>query len=466
MLVLLAAFGSAPSARAETLSARLGRALEAPALRGAKISALVVRESDGATVFERSPDSFLTPASNMKILTAIAALSALGPTHRFETRILSDRAPDASGAVGSLAVVGGGDPVLNSEDWWRLAADLRRMGLTKVEGDIWIDDGLFDASYWHPGWKGVSSRAYHAPVGALTANYGAFFVAVQAGARSGDPVEIRVDPPVPYLSISNHAATGSAKARRTLSVHRSEPVGGRERVRVAGVVRAGDDLDVFPRSVRDPGLYAGAVLELQLEALGIEVGGAVRRGRPGLSHVLRKHEGRALSEIVSLFMKYSNNSIAESLVKSMAVVGGTVPGTWAAGLREVQRELGELGLLAEGASFEDGSGLSTANKLSARMLVRALRYAGDSFPIGPEFLTSLPIANRDGTLERRARASRDRVRAKTGLLSDAKVTSLSGLAERPDGEVVVFSILVNGHAGSSRAAMDAVDAFVAVLTGN
>jgi D-alanyl-D-alanine carboxypeptidase len=55
-----------------------------------------------------------------------------------------------------------------------------------------------------------------------------------------------------------------------------------------------------------------------------------------------------------------------------------------------------------------------------------------------------------------------RVRAKTGLLN--RVTSLSGFAELPAGDVAIFSVLTNGYRGSDEAAMDALDRFVAVLT--
>ena len=119
---------------------------------------------------------------------------------------------------------------------------------------------------------------------------------------------------------------------------------------------------------------------------------------------------------------------------------------------------------SDGAVLADGSGLSTDNRLSARMLVDALRVGGRSFRIGPEFMSAFPIASRDGTLENRTARSTDLVRAKTGLLGDQRVTALSGYLLRPDGDVAVFSILVNGHAGRSKSAMDAVDRFVAELT--
>ena len=110
----------------------------------------------------------------------------------------------------------------------------------------------------------------------------------------------------------------------------------------------------------------------------------------------------------------------------------------------------------------DGSGLSYDNRASPRLLVSALRAAQSHFGIGPEFFASLPIAGVDGTLHRRARAAKGRVRAKTGLLT--RVTALTGVAEGPNGQRLLFSVLVNGFRGGARGAMDALDAFAAALT--
>ena len=78
-------------------------------------------------------------------------------------------------------------------------------------------------------------------------------------------------------------------------------------------------------------------------------------------------------------------------------------------------------------------------------------------------MASMPIAERDGTLEKRLKGRAGRIRAKTGLLADAKVTSLSGYAERADGETLVFSIVVNGFARGGGAAIESVDRLAGAL---
>lgn len=464
-LALAVALGSgwlAAAAQAEApLGERLDAALGRGGLRGARIAALVVDQEDGSVLYARDPDRSLVPASNLKVLTAIAALSTFGPSHRFVTEVLSDAPPDGEGAVANLYVRGGGDPALTSEELWRMAADLRRSGLRRVKGDLVLDASRFDDERWHPSWGRVSARAYYAPVSALSVNYGAFAVRVAPGEAPGSPVQVVVDPAVPFLRVVNRAQTGPARGRDTLVVDR-RAVDGAEEVMVDGVLRAGSDAVVHHRSVLDPVGYTGAVLRMQLEALGIRVDGATRAARaPQAAVPLLAFEGKALAEIVRLFVKYSNNAIAEGLVKAMGARVGPEPAGWAQGLGAMRRELQGLGIAVDSMHLVDGSGLSYENRVAPRSFVEALRRAAHSFRFGPEFVAALPIAAADGTLEKRAEGAALEVRAKTGLLT--RVTSLSGYAERPDGHVVVFSVLTNGWRGSAEAAMAGVDAFVAEL---
>ena len=448
-------------AAAGTLSARLEAALSARALRGARVAALVVADDDGDVLFAREADRALVPASNQKVLTAIAALHAFGPTHRFTTEFLTVPALDAEGAVDTLVVRGGGDPALTSEDWWRIAADLRRLGLRRVRGGMVLETGAFDAEHWHPGWGAVSARAYHAPVGAITANYGAYAVTVRPGAARGKAVEVVVDPPVAYLKLTNRANTGPRRSGPKLGIDReSAPEG--ERVIVSGTTPAGSRPKTHHRSVLHPARYAASVLRMQLAANGIAVGDATRIGSvPEGAEMLLEHEGRPLAETVRLFMKFSNNSIAEALVKAMGARATGAPGSWRNGIPAMRRQLASAGVSEAGLTLVDGSGLSYGNRVSPRALVAALRVASSSFRFGPEFVSSLPIAGGDGTLEKRASGAAHAVRAKTGLLT--RVTALSGYAQRANGAKVVFSIIANGYRGSADSAMDALDRFVAAL---
>jgi D-alanyl-D-alanine carboxypeptidase/D-alanyl-D-alanine-endopeptidase (penicillin-binding protein 4) len=216
--------------------------------------------------------------------------------------------------------------------------------------------------------------------------------------------------------------------------------------------------------VARPARYAGAVLRMQLEANGIAVEGRVRLAKvPEAAVSLYQFEGKPLGEVTRLFLKNSNNFIAESLVKSagVGVAGSVSPGSWETGIPAQVAQLETLGLETSRLRLVDGSGLSYQNRVTSRLLVSALRVADASFEIGPEFASALPIAALDGTLERRADAALGRVRAKTGLLTG--VTGLSGFAKSAAGREIVFSVLVNGYRGSDTEAMQALDGFAAAL---
>ena len=418
--------------------------------------------ADGRELYAREPDRALVPASNMKVLTALAALHAWGPAHQFTTTVLADREPGADGAVGTLYVRGGGDPVLTSEQLWRLSANLYSEGLRRIETDIVLDDSAFDSVRWHPSWGAVSARAYHAPLSALSANYGAFEISVEPGSAPGAPVRVTTDPPLPYFHLVNRARTvGRGSALR----YQVEPRPGiaYEEVHVTGTLPAGAPRQRVLRRISDPTRYAGAVLKMQLEAVGIVVGGDVRVAPApgGLAH-LHDFKGLPLAEVLNRFMKWSQNGVGETLVKGLALAHGASVGNWPDGTAAVRAELESLGLPLDSLTMLDGSGLSYDNRVSPRLLVGALRAGATTFGLAPEFFASMPIAGVDGTLRKRVRDASGRVRAKTGLLT--RVTALTGVAEGPNGERYLFSVLVNGFRGAGRDAMNALDAFASALT--
>lgn len=114
--------------------------------------------------------------------------------------------------------------------------------------------------------------------------------------------------------------------------------------------------------------------------------------------------------------------------------------------------------------MKNGSGLNDANRFSATQLNQLLRHMVQRFPFSPEYLSSVPIAGKDGTLKYRFEGSDavGRLRAKTGTLES--VSALSGYVTSAGGERFTFSIMANdfaGRAGPIVAGLDALGAAVA-----
>ncbi|MFD8819284.1 D-alanyl-D-alanine carboxypeptidase, partial [Streptomyces sp. NPDC059627] len=89
------------------LTGLLGPLLDAPAL-GSTRTAVVVDVATGRRLYGSGADTALAPASTTKIATAVAALSALGPDHRFTTRVALEP------GTREVVLVGGGDPTLTA----------------------------------------------------------------------------------------------------------------------------------------------------------------------------------------------------------------------------------------------------------------------------------------------------------------------------------------------------------------
>ena len=405
-----------------------------------RTSIVVANAATGEVVATHQPDLKLNPASCAKIITAATALSALGPDHRFHTRFLSESTPDEAGGIKTLYVSGDGDPMLVSEDLWRMARQLNDLGLKQVRGGIVIDDSFFD-SHFYPGRPGAQTRAYAAKTSAVAVNFNSVTIRIAPGRKAGARAAVAIEPPTDYFNLVNRTVTGGSR-KLTITL---KPGQGRETIVVSGRIPTRMKPKLYYKRVHDPVAYAGSLIRLVLLQNGIEVEGRIRRGRvPAGAAAILNARSKPLSVLVRSMNKFSNNFIAEQILKHLGAVRYGRPGSTAKGLRAVGHYLESIGIPRGSYELENGSGLSERTKISARQLVRVLVAAFGDFALRPEFMASLPIAGIDGTAAdfRPAPQVRGLARAKTGTLGG--VSSLAGYIPTANGRIVAFAILGNG----------------------
>ncbi|MFL5309067.1 MAG: D-alanyl-D-alanine carboxypeptidase/D-alanyl-D-alanine-endopeptidase [Myxococcales bacterium] len=455
--------GWASPAERQALRSAVDALLSQPPLLGARASVEVVSLDDGSVIYSRGADDQLNPASNTKLLTAAAALLRLGPEFRFTTDFLADRAPDRRGRLGTLYVKGRGDPTLNTERLYGLAADLWHRGIRQV-GEIVLDDTYFDAEKWGPGWEQeTSDKAYAAPVGALSLNHNAVAIYVSPGTRPGQRARVELEPDADCFRLQNNVTTVREDARRKLRPH-TFAQGDRTRVVIEGRLPARSESVVLYRRVTDPAMYFGQTLRLALKQRGIRVGPRVKLGAaPQASTLVASYESDELSDVVRDMNKASSNFIAEMLVKALGAELKGAPGTWPKGIEVTQDLLAELGIARGSYQLRNGSGLNDTNRFSAHQMITLLTAVWKRFPVAAEFVSSLGIAARDGTLRLRMEGTdaAGRLRAKTGTLD--KVTALSGFVQSVGGERFAFSVLVNDWSGRSSPIVSSVDRLGGIL---
>jgi D-alanyl-D-alanine carboxypeptidase/D-alanyl-D-alanine-endopeptidase (penicillin-binding protein 4) len=154
--VAIVAFLLVPAAQAGSRSVfqtQLARALQARKVSPARTGAIVLDLQTGTTLFAHNSRLPLRPASNEKLATTYAALSALGPSFRIETDVLGDGQQSGATWQGNLVLKGYGDPALSFAQVNSLARQVAADGIEHVSGRILGDESWFDTRRTGVGWK-------------------------------------------------------------------------------------------------------------------------------------------------------------------------------------------------------------------------------------------------------------------------------------------------------------------------
>ncbi|HLY84975.1 MAG TPA: D-alanyl-D-alanine carboxypeptidase/D-alanyl-D-alanine-endopeptidase [Gaiellaceae bacterium] len=137
----------------EVLRQELASALRAPHVSPAETGAVVLDLRTGQTLFAQNARLALRPASNEKLATTYAALTALGPAFRIETDVLGDGQQSGATWRGNLVLKGYGDPALTFAQLSSLARQVAATGIRHVTGRVVGDESWFDTRRTGAGWK-------------------------------------------------------------------------------------------------------------------------------------------------------------------------------------------------------------------------------------------------------------------------------------------------------------------------
>ena len=469
-IALLLATAGAQGAQVEAdLGANLEQLLVA---HGAKVAqgVLVQRLSDGKVLFQKEATQLLAPASVTKVVTSAAVLTKLSPVYTFKTQLFYTGQRKNDRILGDLIVVGDGDPFIVSEKLWQLAADLKNLGIREFTGDLVVDNSLFDSESRDASRQGglrQSSNAYDAPVSAFAVNFNTFAVVVAPGERPGRSALVSLDPyPLRGVIVENSVLTTKAGAHKSLQVTRRLS-GKEERLQVSGTIALDTPLQKIYRSVSSDVQASGENLKAFLKHAGVIVAGGVKPGvKPAAATLLITLDSYEMRKIVAGLNTFSNNFIADVLVKRLGaafplqgVAEARGSGSFVNGVQVLRDFLVKDVGVTSAFVLENGSGLATENRLSARQVVDVLAYMARHMEVFPEFLASLPATGWDGTLKKRFGKGdtvelKGLIRAKTGTLTEPiAVSAIAGYFRHPTHGMVAFCILENGQEGAAQPAV-------------
>ncbi|MFC6239223.1 D-alanyl-D-alanine carboxypeptidase/D-alanyl-D-alanine-endopeptidase [Longivirga aurantiaca] len=373
---------------------------------------LVSDAGTGEVAYAAHSTTPMRGASTTKLLTAVTSLATLGTTTRFPTTVLDGR------RATEVVLQGGGDPMLTSAQVSALARSTARALVPRAPA---------------------------------------------AGSATTFRVTVKVDDtlypvPTPAVGWPSHYLPYVVAPVRPL-------------------IR---DLRNSWDSAKDVGTYFAARLAVELKAalaarpdLAVSAAYSGKMAAADGAPVIARFAGNTSASALRLMLLVSDNDVAEMMLRNSAVAA-TGAGSWTAARSTARSTLNGLGIDTTGWVFDDGSGVSRTDRLTARGLVQLLRVAQS--PVHPELAPLrgwLPVGGVSGTLKAAngrfttspTSCARGDVFAKTGTLFDT--IGLAGYARGSDGRLKTFAVLVHrsGETYPKLTVRQSVDRVAATATG-
>ena len=411
----------------------------------------------GCPLYAYHADRLSRPASTMKLLTAITALSLPGADEPFRTEVWYRGSIEQDTLRGDVYVVGGFDPEFTEACLDTLVSRVAAFPFSVIQGTVYGDVSMKDSLYWGSGWMWDDAPYSFQPcLSPLMLDKGVVTVTALPASQKGEEATLSCRPRSSYYKLHNLTQSRTPAAGR-FSVTR-QWMEQKDEVVATGNVSGPCSTSLTIHRVAD--MFMHTFVE-RLREQGIQLGGD-SLSAPPYSFGTLPHDSLGvrmavvetpLQQVLHGIMKKSDNLNAEALFCRMGTqAAGRGHASADDGLLPVRRLISELGYSPDKYGLADGCGLSHYNYVSPELLVAFLKYAYTDTGIFQKLYKALPISGVDGTLKNRMKqgtAAYKRVHAKTGSFTG--INCLAGYLTSANGHLLAFAIM-NQNVLSARAA--------------
>lgn len=422
----------------QKLDAATKRLLDSSPAYAANLS-LYVADDTGNFIYEINGNKGLSTASTQKIFTAAAALETLGKNFQYVTTVYYSGTLD-KGAVNDILIMSTGDPTLGSwryeghkpEDFkQKLIKSLKDKNISKISGDLIIDDSYFDFQTVPGGWPWNDLGNYYgAGVWGLNWRENQFDLQMTGGEIKKVNIEL------PAVQWVNEVRTGGNSDQSLIFTAPHSDV-----ALINGTLPAKSI--TVSGATPNPPLSLGQEIKDWLKDSGIQFEGKItstsqqkiqgeKMSAPVRSNILMEHKSPTLDKIVFWFMRKSVNLYGETLIKTLGKEKKN-QGSFDAGIAYLKEFWKGKGINSAMINFADGSGLSPQNYVSARAEVQSLIYSKKQ-PWFNEFFDGFPT-------------QQNGMKMKSGTMKNTK--SFAGYHTAKDGKKYVFAIIINNYQGGN-----------------
>ncbi|WP_144282821.1 D-alanyl-D-alanine carboxypeptidase/D-alanyl-D-alanine endopeptidase [Chryseobacterium echinoideorum] len=407
-----------------------------------------VADESGNLIYEFNGNKGLSTASTQKIFTAAAALEILGNNYTYTTTSSYSGKISDGNLNGNLYITSNGDPTLGS---WRyngykpenfkqkFLEAVGKSGITKISGDLIIDDSYFDHQTIPGGWPWDDLGNYYgAGVWGVNWRENQFDINI-----SGTDFKSFSYPLEGIKWLNDLKAAGNSDQSLIFTAPHSDVA------LINGSLPAGK-VTTVSGSVPNPPLQLGVEAIKWLRESGVEFSGRVMtssqleiEGKKTLeapkNNIILNYQSPTLDKIVYWFLRKSVNLYGETLIKTLGKEKKSNP-SFKSGISFLKEFWKSKGINPNMINFADGSGLSPQNYVSAKAEVQALIYAKKQ-PWFDTYYEGFPTQDNG-------------MKMKSGTMRDTK--SYAGYHTSKDGKKYVYSIIINNFQGSGSAELQKI----------
>jgi PBP4 family serine-type D-alanyl-D-alanine carboxypeptidase len=439
--------------------------------------------STGEVLVDERGDAMSTTGSVLKVYGTSTALHLYGQDHTFHTPVFRT-GPVRNGAVqGDLVLVASGDfsmglreqpngtmayasapsvdhtyantglpaievgndPLTGVND---LAQQVAASGITKVRGDVIVDDRLFDTFF---GWPDVSVS----PASPIMINDNRIDI-LSTPTKPGQAAQLDYRPKTAASRVTSNVKTVKAGGATDLTVTQPKP----NVFQVSGTIAADAGPTLRTGEIPNPTSFARTAFIEALQRAGVTVTAAPTGANPvdrlpakgsfPADQRVAEHVSGSLAEIVKVILKTSHNPGADLMACLDAVAAGSKD--CEEGLVAVQQYITkDLGVDPTAVFLFDGAGSDDRDRSAGTAFATFLR-AVDAQPYAAAFEAALPVLGVDGDLANQGLGTPavGHVFSKTGTRAAVEpaggglinARTQIGYIDAASGRKLVFSIMV------------------------
>lgn len=401
---------------------------------------LYVADENGQLIYEYNGNKGLSTASTQKIFTAAAALETLGKNYTYQTTASYSGTISSGNLNGNLFISSNGDPTLGS---WRYEGfkpenfkqkfleALEKSGITKISGDLIIDDSYFDHQTIPGGWPWDDLGNYYgAGIWGINWRENQFDINI-----SGTDFKSFSYPLEGVQWLNDLKASGNSDQSLIFTAPHSDVA------LINGNLPAGK-ITTVSGAVPNPPLQLGVEAIKWLKESNVEISGKVVTNSQleiegklpfniSKNKVILHYESPTLDKIVYWFLRKSVNLYGEALIKTLGKEKKQ-NSSFKSGVAYLKEFWTSKGINSNMINFADGSGLSPQNYVSAKAEAQALLYAKKQ-PWFSSYYEGFPTQDNG-------------MKMKSGTMRDTK--SYAGYHTAKDGKKYVYSAIINNYQGS------------------